>query len=121
MDIQPGVSAGGAPPPSGGPSFFAPEFHGRLGELYGIYIRNLLLSILTLGVGSHLGVIETKYQPMKPDRSSTGTVTAVAMTSTSSSHDRATPPLSQRRPPGRDGSRAQRCRRPGSTTAAARA
>ena len=40
------IDRGAAPPPSAGQGFV---YDGRLGEIYGIFIKNLLLGIVTLG------------------------------------------------------------------------
>src|ERR1041385_8862991 len=50
MDDRVGPWDTGAPRPVSPPQSFRPVFNGRVGELYGIYFRNLLLSILTLGI-----------------------------------------------------------------------
>jgi len=50
MNDQAGTIDTGAPRPDMGPRRYGPSFTGRVGELYGIYLRNLLLTILTLGI-----------------------------------------------------------------------
>lgn len=48
------------PPPSREPIRHQPEFHGRAGEFFGIWIVNIVLSVITLGIYSAWAKVRTQ-------------------------------------------------------------